>query len=42
MVAHAPDATVKVKLAESSIAAIRQGMGIGMVPLYAPIAGLRD
>ncbi|HZZ11108.1 MAG TPA: LysR family transcriptional regulator [Paraburkholderia sp.] len=33
---------VQVNIAESLIAAIREGMGIGMVPLYAAIAGLRD
>jgi hypothetical protein len=31
-----------VNIAESLIVAIREGMGIGMVPLYAAIAGLRD
>ncbi|SOF01709.1 transcriptional regulator, LysR family [Burkholderia sp. OK233] len=33
---------VQVNIAESLIVAIREGMGIGMVPLYAAIAGLRD
>jgi DNA-binding transcriptional LysR family regulator len=33
---------VHVNIAESLIVAIREGMGIGMVPLYAAIAGLRD
>jgi DNA-binding transcriptional LysR family regulator len=36
---HGP---VQVNIAESLIAAIREGMGIGMVPLYAAIDGLRD
>jgi len=38
----AVDGPVQVNIAESLIAAIREGMGIGMVPLYAAIAGLRD
>jgi DNA-binding transcriptional LysR family regulator len=33
---------VHVNIAESLIVAIREGMGIGMVPLYSAIAGLRD
>ena len=33
---------VHVNIAESLIVAIREGMGIGMVPLYAAISGLRD
>ncbi|OAJ52337.1 LysR family transcriptional regulator [Paraburkholderia ginsengiterrae] len=33
---------VQVNIAESLIAAIREGMGIGMVPLYSAISGLRD
>jgi DNA-binding transcriptional LysR family regulator len=33
---------VHVNIAESLIVAIREGMGIGMVPLYAAITGLRD
>jgi DNA-binding transcriptional LysR family regulator len=33
---------VHVNIAESLIVAIHEGMGIGMVPLYAAIAGLRD
>lgn len=36
------DGPVHVNIAESLIVAIREGMGIGMVPLYAAIAGLRD
>ena len=33
---------VHVNIAESMIVAIREGMGIGMLPLYAAISGLRD
>ncbi|WNC92085.1 LysR family transcriptional regulator [Paraburkholderia sp. FT54] len=33
---------VHVNIAESLIVAIREGMGIGMLPLYAAISGLRD
>ncbi|WP_144107940.1 LysR family transcriptional regulator [Paraburkholderia sp. BCC1886] len=33
---------VQVNIAESLLVAIREGMGIGMVPLYAAISGLRD
>lgn len=33
---------VQVNIAESLIVAIHEGMGIGMVPLYAAITGLRD
>lgn len=33
---------VQVNIAESLIVAIREGMGIGMMPLYAAIDGLRD
>lgn len=36
------DGPVHVNIAESLIVAIREGMGIGMVPLYAAISGLRD
>jgi DNA-binding transcriptional LysR family regulator len=36
------DGPVQVNIAESLIVAIGEGMGIGMVPLYAAIAGLRD
>ncbi|MFM0197168.1 LysR family transcriptional regulator [Paraburkholderia strydomiana] len=36
------DGPVQVNIAESLVVAIREGMGIGMVPLYAAIAGLRD
>ncbi|MBC8733315.1 LysR family transcriptional regulator [Paraburkholderia sp. UCT2] len=36
------DGPVHVNIAESLIVAIREGMGIGMVPLYATISGLRD
>jgi len=36
------DGPVQVNIAESLIVAIQEGMGIGMVPLYAAIAGLRD
>jgi DNA-binding transcriptional LysR family regulator len=33
---------VQVNIAESLVVAIREGMGIGMLPLYAAIDGLRD
>ncbi|TCG00914.1 LysR family transcriptional regulator [Paraburkholderia strydomiana] len=36
------DGPVQVNIAESLVVAIQEGMGIGMVPLYAAIAGLRD
>ena len=36
------DGPVHVNIAESLIVAIREGMGIGMVPLYAAISGLRN
>ncbi|MCC8396547.1 LysR family transcriptional regulator [Paraburkholderia sp. MMS20-SJTR3] len=36
------DGPVHVNIAESLVMAIREGMGIGMVPLYAAISGLRD
>ncbi|KAK47181.1 LysR family transcriptional regulator [Caballeronia jiangsuensis] len=34
--------TVQVNIAESLVVAIREGMGIGMLPLYAAIEGLRN
>jgi DNA-binding transcriptional LysR family regulator len=34
--------TVQVNIAESLVVAIREGMGIGILPLYAAIDGLRD
>ncbi len=34
--------SVQVNIAESLVVAIREGMGIGMLPLYAAIDGLRD
>ncbi len=36
------DGPVHVNIAESLVVAIREGMGIGMVPLCAAISGLRD
>lgn len=33
---------VHVNIAESLVVAIREGMGIGMLPLYSAISGLRD
>jgi hypothetical protein len=33
---------VQVNIAESLVVAIREGMGIGMLPLYAAIDGLRN
>jgi DNA-binding transcriptional LysR family regulator len=34
--------SVQVNIAESLVVAIREGMGIGMLPLYSAIDGLRD
>ena len=36
------DGPVQVNIAESLVAAIREGMGIGMLPVYAAIEGLRN
>jgi DNA-binding transcriptional LysR family regulator len=33
---------VQVNIAESLVVAIREGLGIGMLPLYAAVDGLRD
>jgi DNA-binding transcriptional LysR family regulator len=33
---------VQVNIAESLVVAIREGLGIGMLPLYAAVEGLRD
>lgn len=34
--------SVQVNIAESLVVAIREGMGVGLLPLYSAIAGLRD
>lgn len=36
------DGPLKVNIAESLVVAIREGMGIGVLPLYAAVDGLRD